>query len=103
VDVNVAIDLLLIIATASVALTSLGVLVSRDPYQRMHFLAPAATVGTVCVAVAILLHESMSQLGIKTLISAGVLFLMNPVLTHATARAARTREKGAGRDEGEIE
>jgi multicomponent Na+:H+ antiporter subunit G len=102
VDVNPAIDILLALATASVALTALGVLVSRDPYQRLHFLAPAATIGTVCVAAAIVLRESMGQMGIKTLIAAAVLFLMNPVLTHATARAARTREHG-GPGEGEIE
>ncbi len=91
---NLAIDILLAAATVSVALTALGVLLSRDPYQRLHFLAPAAAIGTVCVTAAILLRESMSQIGIKTLLSAAVLFLMNPVLTHATARATRIRERG---------
>jgi monovalent cation/proton antiporter MnhG/PhaG subunit len=101
VDVNVAIDILLAAASASVALTALGVLISRDPYQRLHFLAPAAAIGTVCVTAAILLRESLSQIGMKTLIAAAVIFLMNPVLTHATARAARVRDQDNRRDGGE--
>ncbi len=90
---NVAIDILLALASLSVAVTALGVLFSRDPYQRLHFLAPAAAIGTVCVMVAILLRESFDQIGIKTAIAGAVLFLMNPVLTHATARAAKLQER----------
>ncbi len=96
---NAAIAVLLAAAAASVVLTSLGVAFSRDVYQRLHFLAPAATIGVACVTAAIVLRESFDQAGIKTLLTGAVLFVMNPILTHATARAARVRERGRWEEE----
>ncbi len=94
---NVVIAVLLVAAAASAALTAIGVWISRDTFVRMHFLAPAATIGTVAVALAILLRESVSQIGVKSVMTAALLFVTNPVLTHATARAARIRRRGARR------
>jgi multicomponent Na+:H+ antiporter subunit G len=91
------IAVLLAIAVASVFLTAAGVLVSGNVYRRLHFLAPAATVGVVAVAAAILIAEGWGQAGIKAVIAGVILFVMNPILTHATARAARTHERGGWR------
>ena len=88
------IAILLAAASAAVLLTACGVLLSRNVYQRLHYLAPASTIGVVCVAAAILLHEGWSQAAVKAAITALILFVMNPVLTHATARAARVSERG---------
>ena len=97
---NVAIALLLIAACASAALTALGVLLSRDVYERLHYLAPAATIGVVCVAGAIVLRDGLDQAAVKALLTAAVLFIVNPILTHATARAARVRQLGRWEREG---
>ncbi len=97
---NVAIALLLAAAAASAALTALGVLLSRDVYERLHYLAPAATIGVVCVAAAIVLREGLDQAGIKAILTGAVLFVVNPILTHATARAARVRQFGHWEREG---
>jgi len=86
--------ILLAIGVAAVLLTAAGVVLSRNVYQRLHYLAPASTVGVICVALAILVHEGFSQAGVKAIITALILFVMNPVLTHATARAARVHERG---------
>lgn len=91
---NVAVIVLLCVAAASVLLTSIGVLVSRDVYRRLHYLAPAATVGVVAVAAAIVVREGLDQAGIKAVVTAAILFVMNPILTHATARAARIHQRG---------
>ena len=88
------IAILLGIAAAAVLLTACGVMFSRNVYQRLHYLAPASTVGVICVAAAILLHEGISQSAVKAVIAASILFVMNPILTHATARAARVHERG---------
>jgi multicomponent Na+:H+ antiporter subunit G len=88
------IAVLLGVAVAAVLLTSCGVLLSRNVYQRLHYLAPASTIGVVCVAAAILIHDGFSQSGVKAVIAASILFVMNPILTHATARAARVNERG---------
>ncbi len=91
---NVAVVLLLFIACAAVLLSAAGVLLSRNVYQGLHFLAPTATVGVVAVAAAIVAREAWGPAGIKAILTGVVLFVMNPILTHATARAARVRERG---------
>jgi len=95
--VNVAIAILLGAAVGSALLTAVGVWISRDSFDRMHFLAPSATIGAVAVALAILLRESISQIGVKSAIAAALLFLTNPILAHATARAERIRRRGGAR------
>ena len=85
---------LLALAVASALLSAAGLLVSTTVYRRLHFLAPAATVGVVAVAAAIVLQEGWGQAGVKAILTGAVLFVMNPILTHATARAARSHERG---------
>lgn len=75
-------------------LCAVGVLLMRDAYERLHYLAPISSVSVMAIAIAILLQEALSQAGIKSIIVALILVLMNSVLTHATARAARVREFG---------
>lgn len=91
---STVIVVLLALAAASVLLTSVGVLMSRDVYQRLHYLAPAGTVGVAAVAAAMVLREGLHQAGIKAVIAAAILFVMNPILTHATGRAARVHQRG---------
>jgi monovalent cation/proton antiporter MnhG/PhaG subunit len=71
-----------------------GLLAPGDVYRRLHYLAPAATIAVAAVALAILIEEGFGQAGIKAILTAAVLFVMNPILTHATARGARTHERG---------
>ena len=85
---------LLTIAALSVALSCIGVLAPGSVYRRLHYLAPAATIGVAAVAIAIVAAEGFGQAGIKALLTGAVLFVMNPILTHATARGARTHERG---------
>jgi multicomponent Na+:H+ antiporter subunit G len=94
VDVNPAAAVLAAIAVAAVLLTAIGVLISRNVYQRLHYLAPAATVGVAAAAAAIVAQEGLDQAGIKAVVTAALLFVVNPILTHATARAARVHQRG---------
>ena len=66
----------------------------RDAYDRLHYTTPAAVVAPVAIAAAVVLEERLSAAGIKAVLIALVLVLTNPVLGHATARAARIREFG---------
>jgi multicomponent Na+:H+ antiporter subunit G len=85
----------LLVVGVGVALAScVGVLVMRDAYDRLHYTAPATTIAPLAIAAAIVLEESFSAAGIKAVLVAVVLLVTNPVLTHATARAARIRELG---------
>jgi monovalent cation/proton antiporter MnhG/PhaG subunit len=76
----------------SFLLTSVGMVLVRDVYQRIQYTYPAATVGLIAVVAAIVIHKSISQAGIKTMLTGLIVFWVNPALSHATARAARVRE-----------
>lgn len=75
-------------------LSSLGANAMDDVFDRLHFLSPATTVAPVAIAAAIIVEESFSPAGIKSLIVAVLMVVTGPVLTHATARAARVRQFG---------
>jgi len=85
---------LLVVAVLAVLISCLGMLVMHDALDQLHFTAPAATIAPVAVAVAVLLEEPLSSAGIKSVIVAALLIVTTPVLSHATARAARIREHG---------
>jgi monovalent cation/proton antiporter MnhG/PhaG subunit len=90
--VNIAADILVALAVAFNLGGALGVLVMRDPYQRLHYLAPPASIAPLFFAVALFLGEHDKQPAVKMLVLAGVLNAVNGVVTHATARAHRIRQ-----------
>jgi monovalent cation/proton antiporter MnhG/PhaG subunit len=71
----------------------IGVLVMDDAYDKLHYLGPAAIVGPLFIAAAVVVRESLSQAGIKALLTAGLLIIASPVLSHATARALYIRQR----------
>ncbi|MGH7169998.1 MAG: monovalent cation/H(+) antiporter subunit G [Gemmataceae bacterium] len=72
-------------------LCAVGVLVMRNPFDRLHYLAPATTLGPLLLAAAVLVADSDAQAKIKSVLVAVVLLASGPLLTHATARAAWAR------------
>ena len=90
----ILIGALLVIGVGVTLASCVGVLVMRDAYDRLHFTAPATTIAPLAIAAAIVLEERFSAAGIKALLVALALLVTNPVLTHATARAARIRQFG---------
>jgi multicomponent Na+:H+ antiporter subunit G len=72
----------------------LGLVVMRDTFDRLHYLGPAATLGPVLIAAAVLVRHSSAQACIKIVLIVGFVLLIGPILTHATARAARIRRTG---------
>jgi multicomponent Na+:H+ antiporter subunit G len=90
----VVVDVLLFAGVAMLLLCALGVLVMGGAYDRLHY-ASAAGWGAALIALAILVRESVSLIADKALLSAVILVVCGPVLSHATARAGRIRERGA--------
>ncbi|HEY2381988.1 MAG TPA: monovalent cation/H(+) antiporter subunit G [Terriglobia bacterium] len=72
----------------------IGVLVMPGVNEKLHYLAPPSTLSVGLIAAAIVLEEGSSQATVKAILCALILFITNPVLTHATARAARIRASG---------
>jgi multicomponent Na+:H+ antiporter subunit G len=91
---ELAVAALLVVGVGATFLSCVGVLVMRNAYDRLHYTAPAATIAPVAIAAAVVLEERLSAAGIKAVLVALVLLITNPVLGHATARAARIRELG---------
>jgi len=91
---KIAVDILLGLAVVVAVLSSIGIAVMRDPYQRLHFISPPASVSALLVTAAIFFGEKQKQAGAKAALVAFLLYFMNAVITHATARAHFVREKG---------
>lgn len=85
--------ILLSAATLVVALCCAGVAATRGVYARLHFTAPAAILAPVAVSTAVFVEEGISSSSVKALLVALTLLVTNPILVHATARAARTHEE----------
>ena len=91
---DVAADVLLCLAVAVVLASSLGVLVMRDVYQKLHFVSPISLIAPALVAVAVLVQQGFSENAVETWLALLFLIVTGPFLTHATIRAARIRETG---------
>ncbi len=83
-----------VLAVAAAALTlvcAVGVAAMRDPYQKLHFIAPPATLASFVLALAVALQAREAQATLKALLVAVLLTAANGVVSHATARAAFVR------------
>jgi multicomponent Na+:H+ antiporter subunit G len=95
------------LATAIVLVSSLGVLVMRNPYEKLHFVTPVALVAPVLVTLAVLVRAGFSATTTEAALALLFMVIAGPFLTHATIRAARIREAGdwhitgGGADRGE--
>jgi multisubunit Na+/H+ antiporter MnhG subunit len=93
--VDVVVALLVGIAVLVAVLSCLGVLLASDAYDGLHYTAPASVLSPVLIAIAVVIEEGIgSQAGIKSILVALLLIVLNTVLVHATARAARIRKRG---------
>jgi monovalent cation/proton antiporter MnhG/PhaG subunit len=86
---DVAIDVLLALGVSTELLCVVGVVVMRTTFDRLHYAAAATTVPAFLVLAAVLVREHVSSGGLQAIASVAVLFLLNPMLVHATARAVR--------------
>jgi len=87
-------DTFLGLAAAIVLASSVGVLVMRDVYQKLHFVTPTALVAPVLVTLAVLIRARFSATTAETFLALLFMVIAGPYLTHATIRAARVREQG---------
>jgi monovalent cation/proton antiporter MnhG/PhaG subunit len=91
--VNVVRDVLIVVGVVGEVLCCVGLVVVRDVYDRLHYAMAASAVPPFLVAAAVIVEEDWTQPGLNALLIAVALFLVSPVLAHATARVARTRRK----------
>jgi monovalent cation/proton antiporter MnhG/PhaG subunit len=85
---------LLGVGLVATLLSCIGVLVMPNVFDRLHYTAPASTVGAFGIALSVVVEEGWSAASVKSMFVFVLLVFTNPVLTHATARAARIRQFG---------
>ena len=90
----IAVGVLLALAALTGFFSALGVLVMRDPFQRMHFPAVAVTFCSLLIIVAVWIDEKDPQARIKVILVGLILYVMNAILTSASAKAVRVRQAG---------
>jgi multicomponent Na+:H+ antiporter subunit G len=76
-------------------LVGLGVLLMRDALDRLHYVS-ASTLGVACVCAGVLVAAGPSLIGLKAILTAALLLVSGPVLTHATARAIHLHRAARG-------
>jgi monovalent cation/proton antiporter MnhG/PhaG subunit len=91
---DVAVAVLLALGVGSALLGAVGILAARNPYDQLHFTGPATVIGPISIAAAVLVEEPLSSAGVKAVLVAVIMIGTGPILLHATARAARVRERG---------
>jgi multisubunit Na+/H+ antiporter MnhG subunit len=91
---QIAVDVLLGLAVVVTAVSSIGVLVMRDAFQKLHFVTPVSVVAPVLVALAVLVRSGASNRSAVAWLTVLFLLLASPFLSHATMRAARIRIQG---------
>jgi multisubunit Na+/H+ antiporter MnhG subunit len=85
---------LLSIVVLSCWMGSIGMWRMSEPMQALHYLSFSACVASIFLVVAVFVQTGLSQAAWKTLLISFVLLAFNSVVTHATARAFRTRQLG---------
>lgn len=91
---TIAVEVLVWVAVVICLICCLGIVLMKDFFERLHYMATVSTVATVTLLIAVVIEQGWGQAAIKMSLIVIVLILMNAVLTHATARAARVRDLG---------
>jgi multicomponent Na+:H+ antiporter subunit G len=91
---TIAVEVFLAIAVLSAWLCCIGIVVMPNLYERLHYLATVTTISAFSILVAVVIEEGWGQATVKTILTCVVLLLINAIVTHATARAARVRTLG---------
>jgi monovalent cation/proton antiporter MnhG/PhaG subunit len=91
---DLVIDGLVAAGVAGELVCCIGLVVMRDVFDRLHYAMASTTLPPFVIAAAVVVEEGWTQPAINALLIAGALFVANPVLATATARAARARRYG---------
>ena len=88
----IAIDIFVAAAVLVAIVSVLGMLRVRDPYQRMHYISPPASLSSLFIAIAVFLQSGLKPASFKAAFVVLILVGMNTIVTHSAARAFRISE-----------
>ena len=67
---------------------AIGVIRLPDVFSRSHAISLTDSLGAFLILIGIALHEGLGTNMLKILVVLSLLYIINPVITHATVRAA---------------
>lgn len=91
---QIAVDVLLGLAVALVVASSIGILVMRDAYQKLHYVTPVSLVAPIVIGLAVLVESGHTMTSAEMWLALLFVVIAGPALSHATIRAMRIRETG---------
>lgn len=80
------------IAVGLAIICGTGVAIMPDALDQLHFSSPVTSVSAGLIVIAVWIDDPTWQSRLKVLLVAIVLFVMNSILSHSTARAIRIRK-----------
>lgn len=83
--------ILLFFVVFAATVSSLGVLLARDAFDRLHYLGPVTIIGGLAILIAVLVHEGFAVITGKVAVTVLILIATGPIITHAIARAGIIR------------
>lgn len=86
-------DVLLGFGVAAELVCVVGCVLMRTVYDRLHYTSAATTLGPFLILAAVLGKEGLTSSGLEAVATVSMLFLVNPIVVHATARAARSLDE----------
>jgi monovalent cation/proton antiporter MnhG/PhaG subunit len=88
-DIAVA---MVVLGTAVVVASTLGALLARDVYHRLHFATPITSLGGPLIAIGLSVDNGAGLTTASILFPTFLLFFSSPVLSAAIARTVAQRE-----------
>ncbi len=82
------------IAVAIAVGCAVGVAIVSNALERLHFSSTLTSFSAVLIVIAIWIDDPTWQSRLKAALIALILFVMNSILSHSTARAIRIRDHG---------
>jgi multicomponent Na+:H+ antiporter subunit G len=83
---------LLVAGVVVIVLSCVGVLVAPGALEKLHFAAPASSLGGLLVGAGLAVEAAAFTPAFKDVFTVIVLAVTGPVVTTATARAVRARD-----------
>ena len=79
---------LIVVGLYFLVVGSIGMLRLPDVFSRAHALSLTDSLGAFFVLVGLAVYEGLSMNLLKILVVLALIYLLNPVIAHATVRAA---------------
>ena len=95
------VDVLLALGVTAELVCVAGCTLMRSVFDRLHYTSAGTTVGPLLILAALLGKEGLNSSGLQSIAAVAILFLVNPIVVHATARAARRIDFGDVEPSGE--